>query len=422
MYTKFELRLALRYTLGHHRSRLGNFLTLMSVLGLIMGVAMLIAVFSVMNGFDREMRDKILALVPHVQLIHTRLGGVVDWQSQIDMIAEHSEVVAVSPYTELDALFRFRNRVEPGLLYAIDAGLELSRAESGWEAAPDQAHGTLAAVLGQDILIDLAQPGVLVLGSGLAARLGVEPGDRVLAMVYGHEHRLRATSFEIVRSLRSGTELDQRLVLIDFRGLARIPGQSSVPQGFRVQVKSVFSARETGRQLHSALPPGYHLSTWEETHGNLYEAIQMSRFLVTLIVLLVLAIAAFNLVATLMIASADKQSEIAILKAMGSTPARLGRAFALQGLIIGLIGSLVGAALGVALASNVTVMSELIESWLGMQLLNSQVYPIDYLPSHLHWGQVLFVVTTALLLSLLAALYPAARVARTQASQVLRYE
>ena len=410
MNLSLEARLALRYTLGHHRSRLGNFITLVSALGLVLGVAMLITVLSVMNGFDKEMRERILVVIPHIRLFQTDTQARAQWQSDAFTLSSHPEVQSVSPYTELNILLRHQGKVEPGLLYALNPEIELK-----------QNH--FAQALGQELLESLSTQSGLVLGAGLSERLGIEQGDTLTAMVYqASSKRLQASAFKVIGVFHSGTELDQALAVSSFKGLAQIPGQSSTPQGLRVQTASIFQAHALGRQLQNSLPLGYRVSTWQQTHGNLYEAIQMSRYLVSLIVLLILAIAAFNLIATLMISSADKQGEIAILKTLGAEPASLARVFALQGLFVGLLGSMVGGLIGVLVSLNMTSITSVAERALGFKLLNSEVYPLDYLPSYLDWPQSAFVVAIAVVLSVLAALYPAWQVSKVKAAQVLRYE
>ena len=414
MNFRLETRLALRYTLGHHRSRLGNFITLISVLGLVLGVSTLITVVSVMNGFDKELRERILMLVPHIRLSQIDMDMRANWQQDALSVQQHPDVVAVSPYSELDVLFRYRGAVEPGLLYALDADIE------GNQRADARAFLSL---LGPQLLQQLGSTDGLVIGSGLAERLNIRPGARLTTMVYQGAHgQLQARSFEVLGIFHSGTELDQRLSLISFNSLTKIPGQSVNPQGLRVQINSIFDARSVGRQIQNSLPLGYQLATWQRTHGNLYEAIQMSRYLVALIVLLILAVAAFNLVATLMITSADKQSDIAVLKTLGAEPGSLSRIFALQGLFIGILGSILGAIVGVLLSLNLTGITGFVERSLGVQLLNTQVYPLDYLPSYLDWQQLALVVFVAVSLSVLAALYPAWKVAKVEPAQVLRYQ
>ena len=426
MNLALEFTLAVRYSLGQQRSRGGRFITMLAVLGLVLGTALLIAVFAVMNGFEREMRERILALVPHIRLevagaarvgpgeLVAGDGGIgAEWRGWMRQISAHPQVRSVSPYRELTVLYRHRGRVEPGILFALD-----SEHEAGQQTA-------FARAVGGELLARLhrAPGGGVILGRGLAERLGLAVGERVRVLVFGEGRgALRGASFPILGLLRSGTELDQSLGLVHFAGLAAIPRQATGPAGLRVQVDEVFAARAVGRELRAGLPAGFALETWQQRYGNLYEAIEMSRSLVSLIVLLILAIAAFNLVATLMIAAADRQGEVAMLKALGAGPASLARVFALQGLLTGLAGGVAGGGLGVILALNLRELAAAAQAWAGVQLLDSAVYPIDYLPADLHWGQAVAIVGVAVVLSGLAALYPAGRVARLAPAQVLRYE
>lgn len=420
MNLSLETRLGLRYTLGHKRSRLGNFITLVSALGLILGVAMLITVLSVMNGFDKEMRERILVVIPHIKLTQTDTDARGNWQQDAAAVKNHPDVQSVSPYTELNGLLRYRGQVEPGLLYALNPEIELQQSNFLETLGPGSLGKEL---LGKELLNRIANQQGISLGAGLAKKLGVEVGDKLVSMLYeGQSRRMQSAGFDVIGIFHSGTELDQTLVILSFESLAKIPGQSAIPQGLRVQTESIFNAVSLGRELQYGLPQGYQVSTWQQSHGNLYEAIQMSRYLVSLIVVLILAIAAFNLVATLMISSADKQSEIAILKTLGAEPASLSRVFALQGLFIGILGSSLGWVIGVLISLNMSGITRVAESMLGFKLLNSEVYPLDYLPSSLHWGQAGFVVFVAILLSVLAALYPAWQVSKVRAAQVLRYE
>jgi len=407
-----EALLALRYTLGHRRGRLTNFITLVSALGLVLGVSLLITVLSVMNGFDKEMRERILMLLPHVRLTQSIVSERDNWENDMQTILGHPQVLSASPFTELEVLFRHRGQVEPGLLYAFDPQLEEGQADSGF-----------SRLLGQELLQIMQDRQGLVLGAGVASRLNLAEGDQVVTLVFQRDRQqLQAASFEVISVFHSGTEMDQRLALLPFEQLRNISGQSVTPEGMRVQIRDVFSARNIGRELESGLPLGYRFSTWEQSHGNLYEAIQMSRYLVALIVMLILIIAAFNLVATLIIASADKQSEIAILKALGARPASLARVFAMQGMFIGTLGAVVGGTLGALFSLNLTGVSLAIENFFGFKILSTEVYPLDYLPSALHWGQLTFVVGVSIFLSVLASVYPAWKVSRVEASQVLRYE
>ena len=406
--------MAWRYSIGHRRDRLSRFISWLSGAGLVLGVAMMITVLSVMNGFDRELREKILVVIPHIKLATDE--PIDDWQVVSDRVARHPKVLSVHPYTELQGLIRFRGEVEPSLIYAVNPSLE--------------AQGGFGELLGSDTLslledrapLEERVPGIL-LGSGLAKNLGIVEGDSVTLLQFGGTGTaLQAAAFPVKRILRTGTEMDQRLALLNLSSLPALQGLSNQPTGLRVQTSELFSTRPLAYELLDQLDAGYGATSWASSHGNLYQAIQMSRNLVTLIVLLILAIAAFNLVATLMIASADKQNELAILKTLGTPPKQLSHIFALQGLIIGSFGALLGALVGIILSSQMTNLTSLIESITGEPLLQTSVYPLDYLPSDIQLGQIVIVVLAAIIMSVLASLFPAWKVSRVNPAEVLRYE
>ena len=409
MISEHEIFIALRYCLGHRRDRLSRLITLLSGCGLVLGVGMMVTVLSVMNGFDRELRDKILVVVPHIKLYTDDL--IQDWRAVSGQLVTHPQVETVHPYSELEILIRSRSEIEPSLLYAIDPQAE---AASG-------RFGELVGSTGFDALA--SKDNALLLGAGIAQKMGITSGDQISVLLFGDGNRaLKTARFEVVGIFHSGTEADQKLSLIDLGSLASIAGQSSVPTGLRVQTADIFDSRSIAYDLLNQVPPSFRASTWAMTHGNLYELIQTSRNLVSLIVFLILAIAAFNLVATLMISSADKQSELAILNTLGAKPRSLSKIFALQGVFIGLIGSTVGAALGILLTTQLSNITQFIESLTGQALLQTSAYPLDYLPSELQIMDIAMVVIAAIFLSVLAAVYPAWRVSKVDPAQILRYE
>ena len=405
----FEFFVSLRYCFGHQRDRLSRLITLLSGCGLVLGVGMMITVLAVMSGFDRELKDKILVVVPHIKLYQDE--GISDWRKLSDQLSTHPKVDSVHPYSELEVLLRSRNDVEPMLLYAIDPEAE-------------SASGSFGEIIGAKGLADIAtEDNSLLLGSGIAAKMGLSTGDQISVLLFGDQDRALTTArFKVVELFHSGTEADQRLGIIDLRSLSSIAGQSSIPTGVRVQTSDIFDSRSIAYDLLNRIAPSFRASTWAMTHGSLYELIQTSRNLVSLIVFLILAIAAFNLVATLMISSADKQSELAILNTLGATPTSLSMIFALQGLFVGVIGSSVGAAFGILLTTQLGNITKLIESITGQSLLQTSAYPLDYLPSQISVLDIMIVVLAAIFLSVLAAVYPAWRVSKVDPAQILRYE
>lgn len=404
-----NLFIALRYSFGHHRDRLSRFIAVLTGVGLVLGVTMMITVLSVMNGFDKELRERILVVVPHITL--SAGSEITDWRDKVDALSGHPKVTAVHPYTELEVLARYRGSVEPMLVYAVDSESEIR-------------SGGFGELLGVDALERLAgESSSVLLGAGLANNLGVSEGDDLGVLLFrGDSKALQASSFRVAGIMQTGTEVDQRLAIIDLKNLAQLQIGQVHPAGLRIQTTDIFNARDVAYELARELGSDFRPSTWATTHGNLYEAIQMSRHLVSLIVLLILAIAGFNVISTLMISSADKQNELAVLKTLGATPKALSWIFTIQGLVVGLVGSFVGVVLGILLASNISAITVFVETLIGQPILKSDVYPLDYLPSDIHAGQVLLVFLTAVILSVVASLYPAAKVSKVDPAEVLRYE
>ena len=406
-----SLRLALRYTLGHRRGRLASFISWMAIAGLALGVALLITVTSVMNGFDRELRDRILVLVPHLYLFDNREETSSNgWSDLSDRVLEHPQVRNVTPVRQVYAMLRFRGEAQPILLNGVDPQSELDA-------------GELGSIIGEQTFEQMSvENNQLYLGAGIAKNLGVKTGDTVVYFVPQSDSRSSINgSARVAGIIATGTELDNRIGLYSFEDEA-FPDSMHGPSGLRIYLDDLFGAYATAYEIMRGVPASYSAVTWESSHGNLYEAIQLSRQMVGLIVFLVLAIAAFNVVASLLIVSADKQGEMAILKTMGASGSLLSATFSIQGLLIGMIGTVLGLAVGLLLSFNVTGIALLLERVLGLQLLDLAIYPIDYVPSDPQIGQIVGIVVVSLLLSLFAALYPAIRAARLKPATVLRYE
>ena len=403
--------LARRYTLGWRSGYLSSVLSLLSTLGMVLAIALLILVLSVMNGFDREMRENILSLVP--QLTIRAWQPLSDWQTAAQQIGTHPEVVGVAPFVELQAMLIKGKRAETALLFGVDPVYELSMGqlsralpEDQWQAFADDARG-------------------LLLGDALAGRLGVQAGDLLRLLVLSTDRRQQAAQFahlRVVGLVHTGTELDQSLAFLRLKTAAGLLRQEGRIDGFRLQLRDLFQARRTGWELVSALPPQFYARDWTQTHGNLYAAIQMSRDLVGLLLLSIIAIAAFNVVSSLVLVVIDKRSDIAILRTLGASPADINGIFLRQGLLIALVGIGLGSLLGVGASFWVTDAVAMIESLLGMRFLDTDVYPIGYLPADLRIGDILIINLVALLLCFLAAIYPARCAAKLLPAEALRHE
>ncbi len=403
------LRVAARYTLGGRGVYLSSFLSMLSVLGMVLAIALLILVLSVMNGFDREMRDNILALVP--QLTLKSWIPVDDWQVYADQIDAVPGVRAAAPFVEVQGMLVRDLAIETTLVQGID--LERQRALPGLQRALDSAALQAFA----------DDPQALLLGAALADRLAVEVGESLTLIVpRGSGQSARFQPFRLAGTVASGTELDESLAVIHLAQAGELAATEGGVHGFRVAVDDVFAAPRMGWELVNSLPAGFYATDWTQTHGNLYAAIQMSRDLVILLLLSIIAIAAFNVVSSLVLVVVDKRADIAILRAQGARPGDISGIFLRQGLLIALAGTVLGSAVGVAASLGVTDFVAALESWLGIRFLDTDVYPIGYLPSDLRLRDLLLINGVAVILCFLAALYPARRAAQLPPADALRHE
>ena len=401
------------FSAGSSRSgtnkQLASFIALLAISGLVLGVALMIIVLSVMNGFDKEMRTRVLGVVPHIQLFTP--GGVSDWSDLAEEISQVPQVREVKPFTQLDGMLNFRGRTQAvQLLGTTGDGLG-----EGFSLGKGSAtYSTLGA---NEILLPLP----------LLEKLGAKIGDSITLIIPGHitEGRQalpRARVFKLAGSYQTHTAVDARVALVSLQTASTLSGLGGRVGGLRLKVDDVFNARQIAYHLLRQLPEGFRFTDWLQTHGNLYQAIQMSRKLVGLLVFLVIAIAVFNIVSMLVMTVVEKRGDIAVLKTLGATNAAVLTVFLVQGAMIGVAGTTLGVLLGVLGSYFVADIIGLLEGLMGRQFLSIDIYPIDYIPSDLRSSDVILVALVALALNFLAALYPAWRAARLQPAQVLRYE
>ncbi|WP_317929191.1 lipoprotein-releasing ABC transporter permease subunit [Halioxenophilus sp. WMMB6] len=404
----------LRFGAAGKRSQLMGFISSISTAGLVLGVALLVLVVAVMNGFERELRTKILSVVPQVSLYHRE--GIRDWPKAIEEIsalpaAKLAE--AAAPFVQLEGLINQGKLVQPVLVYGIDDQLE-----------PAVSH--IEEFIGLATLKQLRdEPEAIVLGKALAEKLGLAVGDGLSLVVPKPNSAGRSAGVRwmtVIALLDTGTELDQSLGLMGLQAaseLAPVPGTVS---GIRLRLYDLFDASEVTSRLLNQLPYGYYGSNWMRTHGNLYQAVKMSSSLVWLLLVLIIGIAVFNVVSTLVLAVVEKQSNIAILRTLGASPAEILGVFMVQGLMIGVVGTLVGVAVGLLLTQVAGQVVNGVEWLVGSKLLTSEIYPVSYLPIDNRWQDVISIALTAIVLSLLASLYPAWRASRLQPADALRYD
>ena len=406
MFKPASVFIGLRYFFAGQRSALlVSFISLLAIAGLVLGVALLIIVLSVMNGFDRELRDNILSVVPHVQLIHQ--SGIEDWQSERDNIMQMDSVTNAVPYADAEGLMSHRQKARPVQLLGLSA-----------TAMP----AGLASVLTRYNLAIPAQGRVLI-SEVIADALNAKTNQRV-SMIFPAENGRSTTvySFIVEGIFATHTELDQSLVIASLPQVAEIAGIPNRAQGFRLQVNDHFNARNIGFEIINQLPFGYGFRDWFQTHGNLYQAIQLSRNMVVLLIFLIVAIAAFNVISMLMMSVMNKRKDIAVLQTLGLSRGDIVGVFLVQGSMIGVVGIALGVLLGVLGCYFVPNLVSWFEAALGAPFLDTEVYPIDYIPVDMRWTDVSMIAGVALMLNIVATIYPALRASRTVPADELRYE
>lgn len=406
-----RLRVALRYTFAVGGGHLSTFLSSLSMLGLVLAISLLIIVLSVMNGFDKEMRERILGMVPHITLYSHQ--PMEDWQQQAAQVQQHPGVLEVSPFTEFDALFMHGGDIETAQGVGIDATDEAVIAR------------LLASLDPASIAAFRERPDGLILGVGVAQRLGVVPGQQLTLIVPGQGGIARPAQFESVRLaavLDTGTELDQVAAIVQLPLASQVAGLGTAVSGLRIATRDIFAVSKTSWELSSNLPPGYYASNWKMTHGNLYSAIQLSRDLISILLFSIIAVAAFNVVSSLVLVVFDKQANIAILRTLGASPGDIASIFVMQGAMIGLVGVTLGSILGAVGSQLVPGFVAQLESLLDMQFLNTDVYPVSFLPVDVLAGDIMMVSAVAFGMCILAAIYPALRAARLAPALVLNQD
>ena len=414
----YEWLIGTRYLRSEHRSGFVSFVASMSVIGLALGVAVLIVVMSVLNGFERELRSRMLAVTSHATI--TGIGGeIANWREAAVDAAREPEVLAVVPFVESRGLLAKGDRVAGAMVRGILPEEEVKAVGLGARMR-EGSFDTLAAGKYQ-----------IILGSALATELAVKVGDKVVLMApegsatpAGFMPRLKV--FTVSGIFESGMyEFDRGLVLAHMKDIATLYRLGDRVTGLRLALKDPFLAPLVVRTVARAIDydgQGYFVNDWTHDHANFFRSIELTKSLMFFMLMLLIVVAAINLVATLVMIVKEKQADIAILRTMGAAPANVLKVFVVQGALIGLVGTLAGALLGWVLALNVTEAIHGIESVFGIKFLDASVYLMSDLPSEVRLGDVLRVTLTALTLSALATIYPAWRASRTLPAEALRHE
>lgn len=409
MLSRYIFLVGTRYGISQGHSHLVSFISRLSTAGLVIGVALLILVMSIMNGFEKELRENILGVMPQAMVYHRQ--AIEHPEQLIADLKQHPRVLAASPYVQLQGLLSHQKRVAPVNIFGVDAEQEKSTSKLP-EFLPVGTLERLAA----------SEAGI-VIGRGVAEKLNVIETDSIsLIIPVEGDSSPRIKVVTVLAILNTHTDVDNALALMDINTAAALSGYPGQISGVRLKVDDLFAAPEIVREVMDTLPPDYLGSSWMRTHGGVYQSIQMSKNLISMLLLLIIAIAAFNLVSTLIMVVVDKQGDIAILRTMGASTPEIMAIFMVQGGLIGLIGTSIGLVLGVTLSYFVTPLVQWFEKIVGIQFLPSDVYPTTYLPSEIVAGDIAQVVITTLLISFFVSLYPAWRASKIQPADALRYE
>jgi lipoprotein-releasing system permease protein len=412
---RYELTVGLRYTRARRRNRFIGINSLVSMIGIAVGVWALIVVLSVMNGFQKEVRTRILGVAAHVQIFGAN-NRIADWRGIAQQAAQHPRVLATAPFVQAQAMLSAGSAVRGAVVRGIVPEDEERVADLG----SHMRMGSLAAL----------RPGEfgVVLGIDLARALGVLPGDKValvapqgLVTPAGVIPRLK--QFSVVGVFEAGfTDADSALALVHLRDAQTLYQMGEAVSGVRLKLDDLFTARTVARELMASLPRDVIAADWTRSHANFFRAVEIEKRMMFLILTLIILVAAINIISTLVVAVTDKQADIAILRTLGAAPGSVMQIFIVQGMVIGVIGTLIGTLLGIVTALNIDVIVPAIENALSIKFLSKDVYLIPELPSDLQSGDVVAIILMALGLSFVATLYPSWRAARVNPAEALRYE
>lgn len=415
MFAPLPFYIGLRYTRAKRRDHFISFISLSSILGITLGITALITVLSVMNGFEKELRNRMLGMSAHV--VVTTSNSVEDWQTLRQQLLAQPHVVSVAPFIQGQAMITYQDKAQGTFLQGIEPPFELTFSQV--QQKMSEGHIT-----------DL-QPGGfgIILGKELKEALDVAVGEKVTLIIpqtsvtpVGVLPRMKRLTVQGIFEIGMH-EYDSGLVLLhaqDAAKILRLP--AGHVHGLNIKVDEMLDAPKISGALQAQLPWGYHTYDWTYRHANLFKAIKMEKRVMFIILTLIIIVAAFNIVSTLVMVVTDKQADIAILRTLGATPQTIMAIFMVQGTLIGLIGTLLGAIGGISLALNVETLVPAIERWFNVDFISSDIYYISDLPSDLVWSDVYQITGIALLISLLATIYPAWRAAKTQPAEALRYE
>jgi len=418
MNLPYELQIGWRYTRAGRAGRRNGFISFISgvsMLGIALGVAALIIVLSVMNGFQREVRDRMLSVIAHIELFESRGSALADWQATAAQARQNPQVVGAAPFVAAQALVARGDEMRGAIVRGI--------------VPAEEAKVTALAAKLRDSTFAKLLPGEwnIVLGAELARQLALQPGDKVTIVAPGGQVTPagvvpRLKQFTLVGTFEAGHyEYDSALALIhldDAARLFRVEG----PTGVQLRLSDLHQARLVGWQLQNTLGDGVVVRDWTRTNRNWFDAVQLEKRLMFIILTLIVAVAAFNLVSTLVMTVTDKRADIAILRTLGASPRSIMGVFVVQGALSGVIGTVAGVLLGLVVAVNIETIVPAIERVLNVSFLPSSIYVISRMPSDPQADDIVPIALISLVLAFLATIYPSWRASRVNPAEALRYE
>lgn len=416
MFRPAALFIGLRYTRAKRRNHFISFISIVSMAGIALGVMVLITVLSVMNGFDREIQNRVFSMVPPLT-ISNNTGAVGGWKDLQTLLKTFPYVKASAPYVTGEVLLSSGGSVQPAMISGV-----LPEEEKKVSEVANKMHG------GSFTNLKPGQFGI-ILGENLANMLNANIGDKVTIVTSqvslspaGVLPRFKR--FTVVGIFRAGNGFgfDRGLGFVHLADAQKLLGLGELVTGLHVSIDNVYAAPHIAQELSTELSAGADITTWADQFGELFHAVQLEKTMMFFILMLIVAVAAFNLVSTLVMVVNEKQSDIAILRTYGATPSMIMNIFIVQGGLVGVFGTLIGVLGGVALAWNVTAIVNSIEHLFHVQFMSSNVYFVNYLPSHIEWMDVIKISLASLALSLVATIYPAWRASKMDPVESLRYE
>ena len=411
MFRPLSFFIGRRFNRGKKRNRMVSFISFSSMIGIAVGVGVIIIGLSAMNGFQQELQERVLSVIPQGELEAVN-PPMKNWQSMLATVRKHKDVVGAEPYVGFTALLQHDNALKAVAMQGV-VPTEEAHISSLPHFVLDGAWQRFKAGHQQ-----------VIIGQGVAQKLGVKVGDWITAMIPNPDpkfqlrapHRIR---LQVEGILALGGQIDHSFAIVPLTDAQSYLGMGDGVSGIVLKVNDVLQAQRIVSEVGNTLPVYVYLRSWTQQYGYLYHDIQLVRTIMYLVMVLVIGVACFNIVSTLMMAVKDRSSDIAILRTMGASDGLIKSIFIWHGVLSGVVGSLVGSAVGCLVAVNLTHIVNVIEAIVGHQFMSGSVYFIDFLPTKLEWHDVVIVTVTAIVLSLLATWYPARRASALQPAQVL---